>query len=310
MITYRSAEPRVCIVILTWNRVDAVISCLISLNSLRYENIDVLVVDNASEDGTVQRLREIFPGLEIIENQRNLGYTGGNNVGIRRALEKGADYVLLLNNDSIVHPSLVNELVTVAESDPSIAVVGPKNMKSDNPRLIWAAWAEVTYGPTLTHIYGLNKLDSMKYAQVKDVEQVIGCGYMWRKEALQDIGLLDTGFFGYHEDVDWCVRARDDGWRVVYVGSAIVYHKGSLSSNPGYSSCIPIMYFLGRNAILFTKKHGDFFKMGLLLCNSLIGSMRRIKRTRLKERLGGELQFWQGICDGFRNHNRQEDFHV
>ena len=304
------SSPKVYVIILTWNRVDAVISCLISLNSLRYENFEVVVVDNHSEDGTVQRLQEIFPKLDLIVNERNLGYTGGNNLGIQYALQKGADYVLLLNNDSIVHPNLINELVAVAESDSTIAVVGPKNMKSPTSRVIWAAWGEITYGPTLTNVHGSNRLDSSKYRQVRDVDQVIGCGYMWRREALMDIGLLDTNFFGYHEDVDWCYRARKSGWRVVYVGTAIVYHQGSLSTNPMFSQCIPVMYFLGRNAILFARKHGNFFKLFWLLINSVIGSIHRYRVKRRRGRSTGEQHFWQGVWDGFKNHNRQEHFRV
>jgi hypothetical protein len=303
-------QPKVFIIVLTWNRVHAVINCLLSLNSLKYDNFEVLVVDNASEDGTVQRLREIFPGLQIIVNERNLGYTGGNNIGIRYALQKGADYVLLLNNDSITHPGLLNELIAVAESDPTIAVAGAKNMRADNPRVIWGAWAKVTYSATLTTIYGANKLDSPKYCRVKDVEQVVGCGYMWRCKALEDIGLLDTNFFGYHEDVDWCFRARKAGWRIVFVGTAIVYHQGSLSSSPSYKKCMPVMYFLARNAILFTRKHGNFLKLLKLLFNSITGSIRRCRNKRIKNRFAAELQFWQGVWDGFQNHNRQIDFHA
>lgn len=313
MTNHHLSQPKVFIIILTWNRVHAVINCLISLNSLKYENFEVLVVDNASEDGTVQKLREIFPKLEIIVNERNLGYTGGNNVGIRHALQKGADYVLLLNNDSLVHPNLLTELIAVANSDPIIAVVGAKNLKAGNPRIIWAAWAKITYGPTLTTIYGANKLDSPKYCRIKDVEQVVGCGYMWRRKALEDIGLLDTNFFGYHEDVDWCFRARKAGWRTVYVGTAIVYHQGSLSCSPFYKNYIPVMYFLGRNAILFTRKHGNFLKLIKLLFNSIIGSIRRChhsRNKRIKNSFGAELQFWQGVWDGFHNHNRQISFHA
>ncbi|MEW5923863.1 MAG: glycosyltransferase family 2 protein [Candidatus Zixiibacteriota bacterium] len=301
-------QPRVHVIVLTWNRVEAVIRCLLSLNALDYSNYEVVVIDNHSEDGTVERLRSIFPRLDIIANERNLGYTGGNNVGIRHALNKGAEYIVMLNNDTLVHPDFISEMVKVAESDRSIAVVGSKNIMCVRPRIIWAAWGEITYGSTLTRIHGKHSLDSSEYNQIRDVDQVIGCGYMWRREALLDIGLLDTNFFGYHEDVDWCFRARKAGWRVVYVGSAIVYHQGGLSCSPGFTHCIPVMYFLGRNGVLFVRKHSNLMNLLRLTFNSMLGSIQRYRANRRNGGSGGELQFWQGFWDGLRNRNRQKEF--
>jgi GT2 family glycosyltransferase len=300
--------PPVWMVIVTWNRVDAVISCLISLNALTYPNFRVVVVDNGSTDGTVRRLRAIFPSLDIIANSRNQGYTGGNNAGIEHALKHGAAYVLMINNDTRVHPHLIDELVAVAESDPRIAVVGAKALWEHQPRRVWAAWCELTYGPTLTRIYGRNAIDSAYYRQVRDVGQVVGCGYLWRREALADVGLLDTSFFGYHEDVDWCYRARKNGWRVVYAGEAIVYHKGSLSCGPQFRERMPMMYFLGRNAVLFTKKHANLWRLAQITVASAVGSLQRAWRGWSTLTARSEVIFWQGFLDGLANRNRQTNF--
>lgn len=305
-----AARPSVWVIVLTWNRLEAVITCVLSLNALRYPNFHVVVVDNHSEDGTVERLRAAFPRLDLIVNERNLGYTGGNNVGIRHALAHGADYVLLLNNDTAVHPDLVDELVRVAESDPTIAVVGAKNMCWNRPGLVWAAWGEVSYGATLTRVFGWHVPDREHYRMVRDVGHVVGCGYMWRRAALEQIGLLDTNFFGYHEDVDWCHRARRAGWRVVFAGGAIVYHAGSLSariSEEGKPS-IPIMYFLGRNGVLFTRKHAGRLRLVQLSFNAAVGSLRRWLRSLRLGGPSGEGDFWRGYWDGLHNRNRQRDF--
>ena len=301
-------SPKVCIVIVTWNRADAVVRCMLSLNVLHYPNIEVVVVDNHSADNTVDRLRTAFPELTVLVTQRNIGFTGGNNLGIRWGMERGADYFFILNNDATVHPDVLNELVRVAESDAKIGVVGAKNVLMQNPRIVWAAWADLTFGPMLTRVHGSRKVDGPYYRSVRKVDQVVGNGCMWRRAAIEEIGLLDTDFFGYHEDVDWCYRARKQGWQVVYVGTAVVKHEGSLSSHPRFDTQIPTMYFLGRNAVLFTKKHSGPLRLAQLSVNSCLGSLRRYRNSLLKGLPTAERLFWQGFWDGLRNRNRLTEF--
>ena len=117
---------KVTIILLNWNGKEDTIECLESLKHITYPNYEILLVDNGSTDGSVECFRERYPGMEIIENGENLGFAEGNNVGIRRAMDEGADYVLLLNNDTVVDPEFLGELVKVGESDPKIGIVGPK----------------------------------------------------------------------------------------------------------------------------------------------------------------------------------------
>jgi GT2 family glycosyltransferase len=151
-------------------------------------------------------------------------------------------------------------------------------------------------------------MDSPLYQRVRDVEQVVGCGYMWRRAALADVGLLDTDFFGYHEDVDWCYRARKHRWRVVYAGLAIIYHLGSLSSRTDFREHMPTMYFLGRNAVLFTKKHASFPRLVQIMVTSAIGSVQRAVAGWSRTATRAEMLFWQGFRDGLVNRNRQVNF--
>ncbi len=300
--------PLVYVIILTWNRRDEVLGAVRSLARIRYGNFVPVVVDNASSDDTVEALRSRHPDLKVIVNHKNIGYTGGNNVGIRYALEKGAEYVVLMNNDSRAHRDLVGRMLEVMRTDDRIAVVGSKNLYENDPNRIWGAWAEVTYGPMLTKIYGRNQLDDGSFHCVRDVDQVMGCGYMWRRAALEDIGLLDTNFFGYHEDTDWCVRAIKGNWRVVYCGDAIVYHKGGVSNNPVYKESMPVMYFLGRNAILFAKKHSSTMELLRLTINSLRGSFKRILKARKTKLPSKEMDFLKGLVDGLIGRNSQTEF--
>ncbi|MCP5054112.1 MAG: glycosyltransferase family 2 protein [bacterium] len=305
-----NALPLVYVIILTWNRKDEVIGAVRSLSRLRYRNYVPLVVDNASEDDTVEALKEHYPDVHVLVNSRNLGYTGGNNEGMKYALEQGADFVILMNNDARVHRNMIERMMEVMDSDPRIAVVGSKNLYENDPNRIWGAWADITYGSMLTRIHGRNQLDEQRFEGVRDVDQVMGCGYMWRKEALEEIGMLDTNFFGYHEDTDWCQRVHNKGWRVVYCGNAITYHKGGVSNDPRYKHSMPVMYFLGRNAVLFARKHTGLINMARLLINSLTGSLSRALKARKKRLPSREKEFLKGIFDGLRGRNSQKNFRV
>ena len=117
-------DPRVAIIILNWNGLDDTIACLQSVSNVRYNALEIIVVDNGSSDGSVETIHKIFPEVQIVANASNLGFAEGNNVGIRQALDR-TDYILLLNNDTTVHPDILHHLIPVVEEDPSIAVAGP-----------------------------------------------------------------------------------------------------------------------------------------------------------------------------------------
>ena len=159
--------PRVTLLILTWNRRDDVLRCVASLSRLSYPNVTAVVIDNASQDDTVAALRARHPELTIIENPRNLGYAGGNNAGIRWALEHGADFVQLINSDTEVTAEMTGELVRVAESDPRIAVVGCRNILMEDPTRLWGAHSTLTYGPFLVRSDGAGALDEPRWRGVR-----------------------------------------------------------------------------------------------------------------------------------------------
>ena len=237
--------PLVAVVIPTWNRKAHVLRCVASLPKLTYPNLLPVVVDNDSEDGTVAALRATFLDLILVESEVNRGYAGGNNLGIRWALAHGAEYVLLINNDTEVTPDLVTELVRVAETDARIAVVGARNILMKDTHRLYGAYGVRTYGVLLTRIVGHLRLDGPGWRVMKDVDFVLGNGSLWRRPALEAVGLLDETFFAYHEDTEWCVRARQCGYRVVYAGTAAIVHEGWVSSDDGYPHSLPLTYFLG-----------------------------------------------------------------
>lgn len=305
-------SPFVVLLILTWNRRDDVLRCVASLDCVEYPSFVPVVVDNASQDDSVEALRARYPELEIIRNDRNLGYAGGNNVGIRWALARGADYVLIINSDTEVTPNLIGELVRVAESDARIAVVGSRNVLMEDPSRLWGAYGVLDYGPFIVSTAGEGSADGPEWRVVRDVDSAIGNGYLWRREALERVGLLDETFFGYHEDLDWCTRARRMGYRVVYAGSAAIVHKGGSSSDASQSRTFPRSYFLGRNGILFVRKHATPAQAARFLC--LCGAAflarwgraillrivpaRAESKRRAQELLSMEKAFGRGLVDG------------
>src|SRR5262245_37473647 len=140
-------RPHVAIILLNWNQPEYTLACLRSLGQLEYPNVTVTVVDNGSTDGSPALIRARYPDVTLIENGRNLGFAAGNNVGIDLAMRDGADYVMLLNNDTEVAPDMVDDLIAVAESDSSIGIVGPKILYYDLPDTIWSAGGTIdAYG--------------------------------------------------------------------------------------------------------------------------------------------------------------------
>ncbi len=295
------SPPHVAIVILNWNGKEDVLRCLSTLPRIRYPNWSATVVDNASTDGSVEAIRLHFPEQRVLVMEKNLGFCGGNNRGIRDALERGADYVLLLNNDTELHPDLLDELVRVAESDPRIGAVGSKNILLEDHRIVWGAYGEIRYHRDLVELVGSRQPDGPEFTCVKDVDWVIGNGVMMKRAAIERVGGFDESFFGYHEDVDWCERARKAGFRIVYNGHAIIYHQGFGAANPNREKQFPVLYFLGRNSILFAKKHGTPLQVTKFVTLFFAGVGWWIVRALLRrERMKSYLWLLRGFFDGVR----------
>ena len=294
-----AAAPHVAVVILTWNGKDDILRCLSTLPRIRYSNWSATVVDNASTDGTVGVIRSAYPEQRILVMDKNLGFCGGNNRGIADALARGADYVLLLNNDTELHPDLLDELVSVARTDPTIGAVGAKNILMDDHRLIWAAYAVLRYDRDLVCMLGVSQPDAPEYSCVKDVDSVIGNGMLISRAALGVVSGFDEHFFGYHEDVDWCARARRAGFRLVYNGHAIIYHKGLGASRPTAKTPFPVCYFHGRNSILFACKHASRWQLWRFVTLFLLGATSSMLRGIWQgESIKPHLWLLRGFADG------------
>jgi GT2 family glycosyltransferase len=223
--------PSVAIIILTWNGRQLTMECLDSLRTCAAADVELVVVDNASSDGTVAAIRDTYgETVTVIENDSNLGFARGNNVGIEYALGRGARYILLLNNDTAVAPDLVQHLVAPLESDPGVGITTPKILFYTPPDRIWFAGGEVYLARGVARHTGIRETDRGQFDQDHDTDYATGCALMARREVYERVGLLDPGYVAYFEDTDFCMRARRAGWRIRYAPAARVWHKISAST--------------------------------------------------------------------------------
>lgn len=224
-------SPSIAVIVLTWNGRDLTLDCLDSLSKVTTPGVRVIVVDNASEDGTVEATAARFGArVTVLSNPSNLGYAAGNNAGIRRALDDGADFVLLLNNDTIVDAACVGELARALAATPGAGIAGAKTYYFTPRDRIWFAGGEVSlWRGTARHI-GIRETDRGQYDTARDVAYVSGCALMARREVFETVGLLDASYRAYFEDADFCMRAARAGFRIRYVPSAKVWHRISAST--------------------------------------------------------------------------------
>lgn len=255
--------PKVSIIILNWNGLEDTIACLESLKKITYPNYEVVVVDNGSKGNDSQVLRENFGDyIHLIQNDRNYGYTGGNNIGIKHTLAHSQpDYLLILNNDVVVAPDFLNHLVEAIDADASIGIAGPKVYYYDFPNYIWSAGAKINMRWGQVACIGMKQRDNGQYDKQQEVDYVAGCCLLIKNAIIPKVGLFDESYFCYWDETDYCVRARKAGYKVVYIPEAKIWHKSPLkvkvwdnTPTSGKASGLPY-YYTARNSFKFMRKH-------------------------------------------------------
>ena len=284
---------RVAAITVNWNQARLTQQCVASVLAGAQVPPWVIVVDNGSQCDPTPLVREVHPDIIVLRNARNLGFAAGANAGIAHALALGADAVLLVNNDAVVAPTCVAELAAALGGDERLAGVGAKTLTQEEPPRIHTAYGILTYHGQLVQQQGWFEPDVTKFGEFTHVDYISGCAMLLRRTALERVGLLDPEFFAYHEDLDWCIRARRAGYRVAYVPSAVVYHRMHASTGGGgYLS--PITYLSARNSILFVQKNAtraEQLKFAIHLCVNLVKEgtfrCRRGEAAGFKWRLRG-----------------------
>ena len=254
---------KIFVVVLNFNGWQNTIECLKSIQKLtlpRNISIEPLVIDNASSNDSIKKIKEEFPKVIVIENQTNLGFSGGSNEGMTYALKNGADFVMLLNNDTIIHPGLAENLLKPFEHDTVAAVVPKiyfekgfefhKNRYKDSEKgkVIWYAGGKIDWNNLLGKNIGVDEVDRGQFDIRMETEVATGCCVMIRADLLQKIGLFDDRYFLYYEDADFSQRIRSAGFKIIYEPKAIVWHKNAESSGVGSDLHD---YYISRNRLLF-----------------------------------------------------------
>ena len=241
---FSSPRPRVAIVLLNWNSAEDTLACIESIRKLSYENFQVVIIDNASRPAEYRELQSGCANELILRQKRNLGFAGGCNVGIRWALQNGFEYVWLLNNDTVVAPESLSELVRAMQSDPRVGIAGGIMYYWNDPERIQMAGGFIDRETGRGGMLGLNELDTGQFRGAFDVDYVSGGMLLARSEAVRQVGLLDERFFMYYEDTDWGLRMRAGSWRVITASSAKGWHKDKATAGNRKPYFIQHGYFM------------------------------------------------------------------
>jgi len=276
-------KEKIFVVVLNWNGAQETLSCLKSLEKASFSDFDfkVIVVDNGSDDDLVERLSQVNFRFdyELIKNHKNLGFAGGNNVGLDLALRQGADYVMVLNNDTLVDPSFLVHLAVVLRSEKNAGVVSPKiyfasgfefhknrYRKSELGKIIWYAGGKIDWANVIGINEGVDEVDCGQFSHRREVDFATGCCSLFSAKALRKVGLFDERYFLYFEDVDLSVRLKRGGFGIFFEPQGIIWHKVARSSGIGSDLND---YFISRNRLLFGFKYAPVRVKGALLKESV-----------------------------------------
>ncbi len=249
----KRAAKKAAVIVLNWNGLGDTVECVRTLKKLTYPDYKIIMVDNGSTDGSADALQRVFPEIEIIRNEKNLGFAGGENTGMRRALAEGAEYIAIINNDATADPDFLTELVSAAESEKGAGMLASKVYFYDRPQILWYAGASFHPWIGWGRHRGFNMPDRGQFDDIEETQRPCGCSMLVTKELCEKIGLLDERFFCYSEDIDWGMRAGKAGFKVLYVPRSKVWHKVSRATG-GPSSAVAL-YYTVRNTLMCVDKN-------------------------------------------------------
>jgi GT2 family glycosyltransferase len=241
-------NPQVCAVVLNWNGLPFIEETLHALVNQDYENFRILFVDNGSEDGSALYVKNAFPNIKIITFNDNTGFDIPNNVAMKQALSEGADYLLLINNDVIVEPNTVSELIKAGESDSRIGALGSVQIKYDDPSQVVSAGGDIDWKRCIVLHHKFRPFEN------QEVHFLSGAIFMVKRSVVERVGMLDEEFYFYGEDADWSTRIIKHGYKIVCVAAAFVRHHVEASSHQDIAFKI---YHMTRTRLLLMRKHAS-----------------------------------------------------
>ena len=295
MKSYKSQrQNKFAIILLNWNGLQDTLECLDSLQQLTYPSFEIILVDNGSTDHSLEVIKERYPLLTTVENETNLGFAEGNNRGMAKAMERGADWIVLLNNDTVVAPNFLEALALAAKDHPEAGVLGAKIFYHNEPATLWYAGGGVDRRTWSCYHVGNGHPDfNEKYRTITPTEYACGCALAVSKEALCAVGGISSEYFLIWEEIDWCYRLRQAGFECLFIPGARVWHKLSQSFVEGNRG--PMWhYFYMRNRLLFIKRHAKPKERLRFYIQVLLPELFGLPKPQRNASLLGVFDFFRG----------------
>lgn len=292
-----SVAPAWQIIVLSWNGLADTLRCLESLTRIRRPDVGIICVDNGSSDGSAQAVRERFPHVELIEAGANLGYAGGNNLGLRQALRSGACWMVLVNNDATVAEDVIDGFEHAIAKRPRAGLVAGKVYFADRQSTIWFAGQRVsTVLGYSGRPRGYGRPDGSRYRRVARTGRAVGALMAIPKETIEKVGMLDEGLFAYVEDVDLALRARRAGYEVVFAPGARAWHRVSASTG-GAAASTHTLYYGSRNTVTVLERYRSLGRIGNALRRSSIQATFSLHALTRTDRRAALAAVREGISD-------------
>jgi GT2 family glycosyltransferase len=301
---------RVIAVVISWNLRDDVLNCIESLISQKAIG-KIVLVDNASSDGTVQAVRTRFPAVDVIENKRNIGFAAAANAGIRRAMELGAEFTLLVNSDVIAPPGSAERLINAAVEE-NAAAVGAKLFRKDDPSRLDAAYGVINWRNFISRLEGSGEPDGPQYSMRRKVDYPHGAFLLLRNSALEKVGLFDESYFAYHEEMELCERFRRAGYPVIFEPVAVYHAVGKSIQAAGAE--LAQGYLLARNSVRFVRKYGTTlqkFKFWIFVAAAIfIKYPFAVWHGTSTERIAAIHGWWDGLLNKPFDNKLRAKYHL
>jgi GT2 family glycosyltransferase len=287
---------KIGIVILNYKNKKDSFECIDSFNNINYPNFQIIFVDNNSEDDIQGLIEKNYQKVTFIQSGFNGGYASGNNLGIKEALQIGCDYVLVINNDTIVERSFLSTLVEYAEQN-NIEIVSPKILCENDRKTIWAFGGKINYIKGIGNNNAIGEIDSKIHTGIVDSTFLSGCCFLVRSDVFEKIGLIPEEYFLYFEDAEFCMKAHKQGYKMRVISNSVIYHKESATVQ---KSSPLLVYYFTRNRLVFVIK--NFSLLQKVLCFPYLSSTIIVKLIKFRvtnKKLYIALK--QGIKDAFKN---------
>ncbi len=285
-------QPLVSVITINWNNTEVTCDLLHSIKALNtYPNLEVIVVDNASAEDPTSAFLSVYPAAKVIRNKENLGFSGGNNVGIRAA---SGEYFFLVNNDTEFTPSLIQGLVDVFKRFPDAGMVSPKfHYFFEKGTIEYAGYRSVNIFTGRNSAIGYREKDEGQYNSLTETSYAHGGGMMVSKKVTEAVGLMPEDFFLYYEELDWCVRVKKKGFKIYYQPASLIYHKESMTT--GKTSPLKTFY-LTRNRILFMRRNVPLPSLGVFVLFFIFFTIPKNTVNYIAKKQPDHLKsFWKGI---------------